>query len=325
MTWPIFTRDGAPHDRITELPTPPPWRQFDGEVVQERPFPKNEQDETAERSERAQTFQVGEHAAELVNAALFLRRPLLVTGKPGTGKSSLVHAVARQLRLGQVLRWPITSRSNVQEALYQYDAIGRLQEAQLQGQKPDISRYIQLGPLGTALLPTERPRALLIDEIDKGDIDLPNDLLNVFEEGEFVIPELARLDEETVSVRAYGSDETYPISRGRVRCREFPFVVLTSNGEREFPAPFLRRCIRLGMEEPGLEELEAIVRAHLGPDLAERAQPIIENFLERRSAGTVATDQLLNAVFLLANEDPTDRDTAEGRLMEALLSKLDAG
>src|SRR5262249_38678447 len=144
---------------------------------------------------------------ELVNAALYLRRPLLITGRPGTGKSSLIYAVAWELRLGEVLRWSITSRSTLQQGLYHYDAIGRLQDSQLGGTTtekrlpPDISKYLKLGPLGTALLPTARPRALLIDEIDKSDLDLPNDLLNIFEEGEFPIPELERFDQEIVEIR----------------------------------------------------------------------------------------------------------------------------
>src|SRR5262249_15133431 len=167
---------------------------------------------------RGKTYQSTPEEVELVNAALYLRRPLLVTGKPGTGKSTLVNAVAYELGLGPVLSWSITSRSTLQEGLYRYDAIARLQQASLvdrlrqSGQEgrttetdqddrdtesaandpTDIGQFIRLGPLGTALLPAERPRALLIDEIDKSDIDLPNDLLHVFEEGRFEIPELVR-------------------------------------------------------------------------------------------------------------------------------------
>ena len=110
----------------------------------------------------------------------------------------------------------------------------------------DIGRHVRLGPLGTALLPYEKPRVLLIDEIDKSDFDLPNDLLNVFEEGEFEIEELTRLPDETGAVPVMTSDPDahVEVHRGRVRCRAFPFVVLTSNGEREFPPAFLRRCLR---------------------------------------------------------------------------------
>ena len=127
----------------------------------------------------------------MVNTALFLRRPLLITGKPGSGKSTLAHSVAYELNLGPVLRWPITTRSTLQDGLYRYDAIARLHEASLRGGTPKIGPFVQLGPLGTAMVPTRWPRVLLIDEIDKSDIDLPNDLLNIFEEGEFEIPELA--------------------------------------------------------------------------------------------------------------------------------------
>src|SRR6185369_3344598 len=120
------------------------------------------------------------------------------------------------------------------------DAIGRMQEVQInladESKKekiPDIGKYVTLGPLGTAMLPSKKPRMLLIDEIDKSDIDLPNDLLNIFEEGEFEIPELARLSEtmQKVKVRHFQSSETAEIEFGKLICTTFPFVVMTSNGE----------------------------------------------------------------------------------------------
>ena len=213
---------------------------------------------------QATTYQADEKEINLVNLALHLRRPLLVTGQPGVGKSTLAYSVAYELGLGPVLRWPITSRTTLLDGLYQYDAIGRLQEVSLQretgkapgpaadedGAPSGIGRYIRLGPLGTALLPRRRPRALLIDEIDKSDIDLPNDLLNVFEEGEFTIPELARLNQQSVTVMTADDGITAVVQGGRVTCAEFPFVVLTSNSERTFPSAFLRRCVRLEIPRP---------------------------------------------------------------------------
>jgi MoxR-like ATPase len=159
---------------------------------------------------------------------------------------------------------------------------------------------------------------LLIDEIDKSDIDLPNDLLHIFEEGEFEIPELRRiagkLDE--VEVQTAYTDETettykdvkVKIRKGRVRCQAFPFVILTSNGERDFPPPFLRRCLRLNIREPNREELERIITAHLSKkegkkqEIAKQAQSLIADFLKKRDKGDLATDQLLNAVYLVTRE-----------------------
>ncbi|MFI7110308.1 AAA family ATPase [Nonomuraea sp. NPDC050227] len=262
--------------------------------------------------------------ADVVNAALHLRRPLLVTGYPGTGKSSLAHAIAHELDLGRVLHWPINSRSTLQDALYRYDAIGRLREANLhhdpQSTGPGIGDYVRLGPLGTALLPRDRPRVLLVDELDKGDVDLPNDLLTVFEEGTFEVPELARLpeDESRIEVLTDDPNERVPVVRGQVRCAEFPVVIITSNGERDFPPAFLRRCVRLDLPEPDEQRLRDIVEAHLGADALESIDDLLRAFLGRRALGELATDQLLNAIFLRKGGVDLDADG----LLDAVLHRL---
>jgi MoxR-like ATPase len=246
----------------------------------------------------------------MVNAALALRRPLLITGNPGTGKSSLAYAVARGLSLGPVLKWPITTRTTLKDGLYSYDAIARLQDAQASGEDNirQTGNYITLGPLGTAFLPADLPRVLLIDEIDKSDIDLPNDLLNLFEDGEFPIPELQRLDLEGPTLvrtidRVKGKQRKVPVSNGMVRCREFPLVIMTSNGERDFPPPFLRRCLRFRMPNPSPGELQKIVEKHLGQEAAQQANQLIQWFCNQVEAGeTLATDQLLNAIHLRTQE-----------------------
>lgn len=318
-SWKIFNKNGKPHDGIKHLPDPPSWRSF------------NTQSKTTDRKSREEikgaTFQVWDREVELVNAALYLRRPLLVTGRPGTGKSSLAYAIAYQLELGKVLAWPINTRTTLSDGLYRYDAISRLQDAQL-GNQPNIGKYIQLGAVGTAFIPNEYPRVLLIDELDKSDIDLPNDLLNLFEEGEFEIPELARIanQEETVTVRTYDNQKA-DISQGQVVCTQFPLVIMTSNGERDFPPAFLRRCLQLEMPEPNTEQLTQIVESHFNlqsdTDTLNIATELIERFVKEREGGkNLATDQLLNVIFMLTRkESPSKQD--KKILLQHLLQSLD--
>ncbi|WP_224371754.1 AAA family ATPase [Hyalangium versicolor] len=322
--WWIYRGTHTPHDGIKGLPKPPPWRapRAVGPLI-DRPLALG----TA-----SHPFQASAEQIELVNTALYLRRPLLVTGKPGTGKSSLAHAVAHELGLGEVLVWPISTRSTLMDGLYRYDAVGRLREAARkqerdgEGDDSSVADFLQLGPLGTALAPWRVPRVLLIDEIDKSDVDLPNDLLHVFEQGAFEIPELARSTQpdETMLVRSWNGHQRLPVVGGRVGFHEFPLIFLTSNGEREFPPAFLRRCLRLEMKEPGDKELSAIIQAHLGKSAVPKARPLIEEFLKRRgNSQQLATDQLLNAVYLATRRTGIEKDLPA--LVDAIFQSLSAG
>ena len=333
--WKHFTNENQSEpksiDWQKDLPDPPSWRSFD-----------------VQAEERKKRFIAPPHAIEVVNAALYLRRPLLITGRPGTGKSSLAYAIAHELGLGEVLKWPITTKTTLEEGLYRYDAIARLRESQRnkEDQAPeDIGKFIQLGPLGTALIPSvpaKKPRILLIDEIDKSDIDLPNNLLNVFEDGEFDIPELVRIKDETqqgVTVETYyrkqEEDRTYTVEQGQVKASTFPFVIMTSNGEREFPPAFLRRCLRLDIPNPNEEALKQIVTQHLASESQEhqdKMNELVKEFLayQKTKERNLATDQLLNAVYLftqksyLSNQESASEDQKE-RLKkeeEVLLERL---
>ncbi|MFG2133803.1 AAA family ATPase [Streptomyces sp. NPDC048751] len=316
--WRIFQGDGR--KRTAEIPPAPPWRCFEGDGVGEvRAEGAGEPDESG--------YVIGDAEVDVINAALHLRRPLLVTGHPGVGKTSLAEAIAHELDLGDVLRWPINSRSALQDALYRYDAIGRLQEGSLANAEakkaPDIGNYVRLGPLGTALVPSVRPRVLLVDELDKGDVDLPNDLLTVFEEGCFEIPELSRLPESQPEVEVFTADRgrRATVRRGFVRCSQFPVVVITSNGERDFPPAFRRRCLPLHLDDPRKDRLRKIIATHLDADMAAAADDLIDTFLEQRELKELSTDQLLNAVFLRAG----GARLAPDGLLRTVLHQLNPG
>ncbi|MGW2050263.1 AAA family ATPase [Streptomyces sp. NPDC001858] len=280
-----------------------------------------------------------------------MRRPLLVTGFPGVGKSSLAYAIADDLGLGEVLHWAVNSRSLLTEALYRYDAVARLRDAaapEHAGERLPVENYVVLGPLGTALASAAgSPRVLLIDELDKGDIDLPNDLLTVFEDGAFEIPELSRQatelgnrEAEVALTRpvpnrrpdtdgAAGQDWPGPSSAkvvdGWMYCQEFPVVVITSNGERDFPPAFLRRCVRLDLKDPEPNHLTEVVKAQFGDsftgaqdDLRAAVDEMISEFGVAGRQGRLATDQLLNAIHLRLNAVPLDR-----HVLDAVLRPLD--
>jgi MoxR-like ATPase len=183
---------------------------------------------------------------EIVNIAILLSKPLVIKGEPGTGKTLLAHSIARALGK-ELLIWNIKSTTKAKDGLYVYDTVQRLNDARFKDKDvSDIRQYIKLGKLGQSFT-TDEQVVLLIDEIDKADIEFPNDLLNELDEMSFHIHEL----DEGVSAK------------------HRPIVVITSNAEKELPDAFLRRCVFHYIEFPDEEMMERIVRVHY-PDIQDK-------------------------------------------------------
>ena len=219
-----------------------------------------------------------------VNAAVALQRPLLVKGEPGTGKTVLAHEVARALG-HPLIEWHIKSTTKAQQGLYEYDAVSRLRDGQLgDARVHDIGNYILRGKLWDAFDAPE-PVVLLIDEIDKADIEFPNDLLLELDRMQFFVYE----------------------TRKTVEARHRPVVIITSNNEKELPDAFLRRCFFHYIRFPDRETMERIVQSHFPDIRQELAREALNVFFQVRGVAELkkkpATSELLDWLKLLMVED----------------------
>ena len=219
-----------------------------------------------------------------VNAAITLQRPLLIKGEPGTGKTMLAETVADALGLPMV-QWHIKSTTKAQQGLYEYDAVSRLRDSQLgDGRVHDIANYIVRGVLWQAF-DAERPTVVLIDEIDKADIEFPNDLLRELDRMEFYVYETREL----------------------VKARHRPIVFITSNNEKELPDAFLRRCFFHYIKFPDKETMQKIVDVHYPGLKKVLIREAMEVFFELREIPGLkkkpSTSELLDWIKLLVAED----------------------
>jgi len=241
-----------------------------------------------------------------VNAAITLQRPLLIKGEPGTGKTVLALEVARALD-APIIEWHIKSTTKAQQGLYEYDAVSRLRDSQLGDERvKDIRNYIKRGKLWEAFVMERRP-ILLIDEIDKADIEFPNDLLQELDRMEFFV---------------YEPGET-------IKARQRPIVIITSNNEKELPDAFLRRCFFHFIKFPDPETMQKIVDVHF-PDLKGRlVSEAMRIFYDMRDVAGLkkkpSTSELLDWLKLLLHEDidfATLKETDSRKLIPPLAGAL---
>jgi MoxR-like ATPase len=241
------------------------------------------------RFEGSESYVATEDLTVAVNAAVTLERPLLVKGEPGTGKTELARQVAASLGL-PILEWHIKSTTRAQQGLYEYDAVSRLRDSQLGDERVnDVRNYIRKGKLWQAFEQTGKC-VLLIDEIDKADIEFPNDLLQELDRMEFFV---------------YETGET-------IRAQTRPIVIITSNNEKELPDAFLRRCFFHYIRFPDMETMKRIVEVHfpsLKPQLLTTA---LTQFYEIRDQQGLkkkpSTSEVLDWLKLLLAEDLSPED-----------------
>jgi MoxR-like ATPase len=224
-----------------------------------------------------------------VNAAVTLERPLLVKGEPGTGKTELARQVARALGM-ELIEWSVKSTTRAQQGLYEYDAVSRLRDSQLGEQRVhDVRNYIRKGKLWQAF-EADRKVVLLIDEVDKADIEFPNDLLQELDRMEFFV---------------YETGET-------IRARHRPVVIITSNNEKELPDAFLRRCFFHFIRFPDAETLAAIVRVHFPAIKETILSTALAQFFELRETPGLkkrpSTSEMLDWLKLILAEDLSPED-----------------
>jgi MoxR-like ATPase len=236
------------------------------------------------RFDGTKSYIATDELASAVNAAMILERPLLVKGEPGTGKTELARQVAAAIG-APLLEWHIKSTTKARQGLYEYDAVARLRDSQLGDDRVhDVKNYIRKGKMWEAFDAPQRP-VLLIDEIDKADIEFPNDLLQELDRMEFYV---------------YETGET-------IRAEVRPIVIITSNNEKELPDAFLRRCFFHFIAFPDEETMEKIVEVHF-PDLKGRLlSEALNMFFELRSVPGLkkkpSTSELLDWLKLLLAED----------------------
>ncbi len=248
-------------------------------------------------------YVISEPLKNAVNVTIALERPLLIRGEPGTGKTLLAHSIANGLGK-RLIVWNIKSTTKAQEGLYVYDTVQRLNDSRFGGSDvSDIKQYIKLGKLGQAFVSPEQV-VLLIDEIDKADLEFPNDLLNELEEMSFYIPET----NETITA----------IHR--------PIVVITSNAEKELPDAFLRRCIFHYIEFPHSELMEEIVRVHFPNIKDSLLSEALKTFYKLREIDDFrkkpSTSELIDWIrALMAGGIPHDRISSEIPFVGTLLKK----
>ena len=268
------------------------------------------------------SYVTSSEVVEIVNLAMHLGRPLLVEGEAGCGKTRLAQAIAAELGYGPPVMSTVKSTSQAKDLLYRFDSLRRLQDAQDPANRRarEVWPYVELHPLGRALA-TGEPGVVLIDEIDKADIDFPNDLLEVLDRFEFEIDEMPERESKRCErAKGFGRHVKAPI--GGLR----PVVIVTSNREKQLPEPFLRRCLYLDLKFPDdTAMLRRIVAANLGQELDAVSERLVERavdaFIEvRRATHTLtllkrpATSELVDWVRALHWAGRTAESVSTGAL-----------
>ncbi|SNQ51134.1 conserved hypothetical protein [Frankia canadensis] len=297
--WWLVHGTGQPRAEAVQWPPAPPSRRFTA-APNDLSTPAEEDERAARRRADLGAALLDRGQLPAINAGIALRRPLVVVGPAGSGRRELAYLIARELGLGRVLRWSVNGRTLLRDGVFDDDQAGFVHALFRPPAGEVADGSLRLGPLATALLARRRPRVLLVEGLDRADVDLPDDLVEVIDGGRIRVPGLLAAAMSAQGAADVATDDpggVTTLDSNVVQCAEFPIIVISVLDDRELPTALRRRCVRVRSAAPSAQTLRRLLEGRFGPD--PRFADLVDRFVARRSAGAgLVVDQLVDLAQL---------------------------